>query len=76
MMYKGTYVAKVTIDLNIKPNDRMRPFDVIKKMLVNEFTPALYAVIMQEFMDDEMGVLEVEQLQAELWKEWEEDETH
>ena len=50
IMYKGKYVAKITIDFNIKPNDRMRPFDVMKKMFVNELTPALYAVIMQEVM--------------------------
>lgn len=74
MRYKGKYVARVTIDFNIKPDDCMRPFDVMKKMLVNEVTPALYALLMQDFMDDRMGTLEVEQMQAELWKENEDNE--
>lgn len=69
MRYKGKYVAQVTINFDVKVNDRMRPFDEMKSMIENDLTPELKKIIREDFFDDEVGSTEVEQLQADLRKE-------
>ena len=69
MRYKGKYVAKVTINFDVKVNDRMRPFEEIKHIIENDVTPAIKQIIEKYSIDDELGTAEVEQLQADLRKE-------
>lgn len=76
MIYKGKYLANVAIEFEVKADDHMRPFDEMKQLFEHELTPELERIIRYEFLDDETDGCSVKviQLQAELWKENEQND--
>ena len=64
--YKGRYVAKVIMDIELTKREGMRPFEQAKECVTKEFTPNL-----KKFLEDGLcgdGTCEVIQEYADLYE--------
>ena len=64
--YKGRYVAKVILDIELTKREGMLPFEKAREQVVNGLTPALQKHIGDDLCGD--GTCEVIQEYADLWE--------
>ena len=64
--YKGRYVAKVIMDIELTKREGMLPFEKAREQVVNGLTPALQKLIGDDLCGD--GTCEVIQEYADLWE--------
>lgn len=64
--YKGRYVGKVILDIELDPSKVALPFEQAKECVMKELTPALQKLIGDDLCGD--GTCEVIQEYADLWE--------
>lgn len=65
--YKGRYVAKIFMDIELTKREGMLPFEKAREQVVNGLTPALQKLIGDDLCGDD-GTCEVIQEYADLWE--------
>ena len=67
MKYKGRYVGKVILDIELDPSKGALPFEQAKECIMKELTSALQNLIGYDLCGDD-GTCEVIQEYADLWE--------
>lgn len=67
MKYKGRYVGKVILDIELDTSKGALPFEQAKECIMKELTPALQNLIGDDLCGDD-GTCEVIQEYADLWE--------
>ena len=71
MKIKGRYVAQVVIDFDFDPEKAgtKLPFEEMCKMMASgELTEDLQKMVEEEFFDERLGTLTVDQMEANLYE--------